>query len=236
MMTRTLILVFGLAVASSACVASGQATMGVDTTPVVYQDPPPPRAEVFSARPGFVFIRGRWNWQNGQWAWVEGHWERERSGYAWNDGRWDHRGNRWEWIEGKWAVSSGQTPVTAQGGVTVSGGQPHNDHDDHYDHSDHNEPPVAQGGVTVSSSSEYPTAAPPPSRSENQAARAGFVWVSGRWDWKSGTWAWVDGHWERERANEGWVTGRWEKQGNRWIWVDGRWEKHPAGPVVRDHR
>lgn len=225
MMTRSLILVFGLAIASSSCVAHGQATMGVDTTPVVYQDPPPPRVETFSARPGFVFVKGRWNRQNSQWVWVDGHWDRERSGYAWNDGRWERRGNRWEWIEGRWAVSSGSPPITAQGGVTVSGGPP-----------PRNEPPpVAQGGVTVSSS-EYPTAAPPPLRSENHATRAGFVWVTGRWDWKSGNWAWVDGHWERERANEAWLAGRWEMQGNRWIWVEGRWEKRAAGPVIRDHR
>jgi len=222
MMTRTLILVFGLAVASQACVASGQATMGVDTTPVVYQNPPPPRVETYGMRPGFLYVKGRWNWQNGQWVWAAGHWERERAGYAWSDGRWEQRGNRWEWIEGTWGVSSGPPPVTAQGGVTVSSEPPPR------------EGPVAQGGVTVSS--EYPTAAPPPLRSENQAARAGFVWVSGRWDWKSGNWAWVDGHWERERANEAWVAGRWELQGNRWIWVEGRWEKHAAGPAVRDHR
>jgi WXXGXW repeat (2 copies) len=231
-MTRTLVrffgLVVGLTVALSACVASGQATMGVDTTPVVYQDPPPPKAETYSTRPGFVFVKGRWNWQNGQWVWVAGHWDRERAGYAWNDGRWERRGNRWEWIEGTWAVSSGPPPVTAQGGVSVSSGGPPPRNEPH---------PVAQGGVSVSSSSsEYPTAAPPPLRSESQAARAGFVWVSGRWDWKSGTWAWVDGHWERERANQAWVAGRWEMQGNRWIWVEGRWEKSAAGPVVRDHR
>jgi hypothetical protein len=222
MMTRTLILVFGLAVASQACVASGQATMGVDTTPVVYQNPPPARVETYGTRPGFLYVKGRWNWQNGQWVWADGHWERERAGYAWNDGRWEQRGNRWEWIEGTWAVSSGPPPITAQGGVTVSSEPPPR------------EGPVAQGGVTVSS--EYPTAAPPPLRAENQASRAGFVWVSGRWDWKAGNWAWVDGHWERERANEAWVAGRWEMQGNRWIWVEGRWEKHAAGPVVRDHR
>jgi hypothetical protein len=89
-------LLFSLAIAMSVagCVASGQATMGVDTTAVVYQDPPPPRTETFESRPGFVFVKGRWTWQNGQWSWVAGHWERERNGYAWSDGRWERRGNR----------------------------------------------------------------------------------------------------------------------------------------------
>ena len=207
---------FGTAIAFATlggCVASGHATMGVETTGVVYQDPPPPRVETVTARPGFLFIKGRWNWQNGQWVWVDGRWERERAGYAYSDGRWERRGNRWEWIEGTWTA-------VVQGGVTVSGGE---------------EPrPIPQGGVEVSTE---PNVAPPPPRAETQASRAGFVWISGRWDWKAGQWAWVDGHWERERANQVWVQGNWELHGNRWAWVDGHWRNVPAaGPVVRDHR
>jgi hypothetical protein len=92
--------------------------------------------------------------------------------------------------------------------------------------------------VTVSA---YPTAAPPPPRTESYGApRAGFIWLSGRWDWRNGNWAWVDGHWERERANQAGTAGRWELQGNRWIWIDGSWQVRsqpaPAGPTVRDHR
>ena len=108
-------LMFSLAIAVAGCVASGQATMGVDTTAVVYQDPPPPRVETYESRPGMVFVKGRWNWQNGQWAWVAGHWERERSGYAWTDGRWERRGNRWEWIEGTWRRGMASTCVGARG-------------------------------------------------------------------------------------------------------------------------
>ena len=50
--------VLGLALASQACVASGQATMGVDTTAVVYQDPPPPRVETYE-RASRVHVRQR---------------------------------------------------------------------------------------------------------------------------------------------------------------------------------
>ena len=229
-------LMISLAIATSACVASGQATMGVDTTAVVYQDPPPPRVETYESRPGFVFVKGRWNWQNGQWAWVAGHWERERSGYAWSDGRWERRGNRWEWIEGTW--SAGAQPPVAEGGVTVGpsngGGGWNSSSTTTETHS------TTSGGVTVTETSTYPTGAPPPIRVENQGPRAGFVWIAGRWDWRNGQWAWVDGHWERERANEVWVAGRWEMQGNRWVWVEGRWDRGgpppPPPPVVRDHR
>ena len=96
-----------------------------------------------------------------------------------------------------------------------------------------------------------PTAAPPPPQAEHPGNRAGFVWITGRWDWKAGKWAWVPGHWERERAGRQWHEGRWEQHGSRWAWVDGEWiaaaEPAVAGtppppppdtepPVVRDHR
>jgi hypothetical protein len=81
--------------------------------------------------------------------------------------------------------------------------------------------------------------APPPPRIEQHPARAGFVWISGRWDWRSGQWAWVDGHWERARANQSWIVGRWELRGGRYVWIAGLWgagAPAPRGPVVRDHR
>ena len=85
--------------------------------------------------------------------------------------------------------------------------------------------------------SQYPTAAPPPVRVETVQAKAGYVWIAGRWDWRGGQWAWVDGHWERERANQIWIAGSWQLQGNRWVWVEGRWDVRAApGPQVRDHR
>ncbi|HEY0254022.1 MAG TPA: hypothetical protein VGC41_20980 [Kofleriaceae bacterium] len=220
-------LIFAAVVGIGGCVASGHATMGVESTGTVYQDPPPPRQETYEARSGFVFVKGRWAWTNGQWQWTAGHWERERSGYAWTDGHWEHRGNRWDWVEGSW-VNHPSGPV-AQGGVSVSSNPP-----PPYEQP---RPPVAQGGVSVTYG-EYPNEAPPPVRSESPGARAGFVWVTGRWDWQRGKgWVWADGHWERERANQIWVAGRWEQQGNRWVWVEGRWDRGaPAGPVVRDHR
>lgn len=80
------------------------------------------------------------------------------------------------------------------------------------------------GGAAPPANPMYPTAAPPPLRTENYgAARAGFIWVTGRWDWRGGKWEWVAGHWERERANSVWIPGRWELQGNYYVWIDGRW-------------
>jgi hypothetical protein len=62
------------------------------------------------------------------------------------------------------------------------------------------------------------------------AARAGFVWVNGRWDWRAGKWQWIDGHWERERAGKRWRDGRWDKRDNRWVYVDGEWIDANAEP------
>jgi hypothetical protein len=38
---------------------------------------------------------------------------------------------------------------------------------------------------------DRPRDAPPSPREEKIAARAGFVWISGRWDWKAGKWEWL---------------------------------------------
>ncbi len=69
---------------------------------VAYDDPPPPREEVVVARPGFVFIHGRWQRESGRWRWQSGSYVRERPGFTFEEGRWDHHGNRRVWIEGRW--------------------------------------------------------------------------------------------------------------------------------------
>lgn len=240
---RHLVSALGLAAGLAACTVHGQGTMAVDTSAeVVYSEPPQPQAEVVTeARPGFVWIRGRWNWRHGQWAWVGGHWERERAGYVWSEGQWQRRGNQWVWVEGTWTASS--TPAT---GVVVR------DHRDEAapppaggvvvrDHRDEPAPPPA-GGVVVGGGasvtiSAYPTAAPPAPQAESPGTKSGFVWIYGRWNWMNGKWEWTPGHWERERANMVWVAGKWQLEGGRWVWMEGRWEAAPApGPTVRDHR
>ncbi len=66
------------------------------------QAPPPPREERQAPRQGFVWIRGRHEWRNGQYAWVSGRWERERTNERYIDGRWEYRDQRWMWIDGRW--------------------------------------------------------------------------------------------------------------------------------------
>ena len=77
------------------------------SAPVAYveveEEPPPPRVVVVpAARPGFVWIQGRWVWGGGRWTWNDGYWERERVGQVWEQGRWERRGRGHVWIEGQW--------------------------------------------------------------------------------------------------------------------------------------
>lgn len=225
-------------IAAPACTVRGSGYVGVQTTPVVYQEPPAPQVETVSARPGYVWLRGRWDWQNGQWMWIGGHWERERSGYAYSDGRWERRGNSWHWIEGNWQVTTVTTSTTTNDPYPNGGTDPN--WVPNTTGPANSRSPAGSTTVTVSGGM-YPTQAPPPVRVENYGApRTGFLWVSGRWDWRNGNWAWIDGHWERERANMMWYPGRWELQGNYYVWVEGRWDRaapaQPTGPVIRDHR
>jgi hypothetical protein len=79
-----------------------------------------------------------------------------------------------------------------------------------------------------------PREAPPSPREEKMAARAGFVFIPGRWDWKAGKWEWVAGHWERERKGKRWMEGRWERKGDVWAYTEGRWDDGDATPPPGD--
>lgn len=239
---------------ATGCVVRARGQVGVaSTTRVVYEEPPAPQPEVVTTNAGHVWIRGHWEWRNGAWVWAPGRWERERSGYAYTDGRWERRGNSWHWVDGDWVVTSSTTTVHTSGpvgtpgpdmsnnsgGVGVSdtprgGGPPPRDRPRDRDPQPTGTPgrdvSNNSGGVVVSDTprggGQYPTAAPPPPRTDSQgAARTGYIWVRGRWNWVNSNWEWVPGHWERQRANSTWVDGRWELQGNYYVWVEGRWDR-----------
>src|SRR5688572_9578249 len=101
--TRGIVLALVIGMTGSACVirASGRVRGGAL---VVYDEPPAAQEERYEARAGYVYVRGRWNWQGNQWVWAPGHWERERVGYMWEEGQWVRRGNSWHWVEGRWVV------------------------------------------------------------------------------------------------------------------------------------
>ncbi|MEJ7603736.1 MAG: IPT/TIG domain-containing protein [Kofleriaceae bacterium] len=81
-----------------------------------------------------------------------------------------------------------------------------------------------------------PREAPPPPRVEAQAARKGFVWVTGHWDWKRGKWEWLAGHWERERAGKQWRESRWDRKDDIYVFVNGEWVDAGSGPIVPPDR
>ncbi|HRC57021.1 MAG TPA: YXWGXW repeat-containing protein, partial [Kofleriaceae bacterium] len=110
------VLATAVAAVAPACIVTG--TAGMRGT-VAYSQPPPPQEEVVEVRTGQVWIRGRWDYQGGQWVWINGRWEQDRSGYRYNDGQWVQRGSSWHWVEGQWvAVGS-----TGDGSVVVSDGR-----------------------------------------------------------------------------------------------------------------
>ena len=63
--------------------------------------PPPIRVERWAARPGFVWIRGHWDWR-GQWVWTPGHYERPRAGYVWREPHWEPQGGVYVQVGGTW--------------------------------------------------------------------------------------------------------------------------------------
>jgi hypothetical protein len=135
-----------------------------------------------------------------------------RAGFTWIPGRWDWRGGKWEWIDGKWEKE--------RAGKRWNPGH----WDKQGDHWMYTEGAWIDLGDTGG-----PREAPPPPREERQGPRAGFTWVTGRWDWRNGKWEWQAGRWEKERPGKRWNTGRWDKQGDRYVWVEGDWVD--AGPL-----
>lgn len=77
---------------------------------VVSSDPPPPREEVVTVRPGYVYVHGHWAREGSSWRWHEGRYERERAHQRYVEGRWERRGDRRIWVQGGWR---------AEGGVSV---------------------------------------------------------------------------------------------------------------------
>lgn len=96
------------------CVVRAHGHVGAPVAVVeVQEEPPPPRVVVVpAARPGFIWIEGRWVWGGGRWQWRDGYYERERSGYYWEQGRWERRGRGHVWVDGRWR-SGGNRPRNA---------------------------------------------------------------------------------------------------------------------------
>jgi len=144
--------------------------------------PPAPRAETPTARAGFVWIPGRWDWR-GKWEWVAGHEERERAGKKWREGRWDKQGDRWAYVEGTW--TDGEAPPPAADGRPREAPPPPRDE----------QSGVRAGFVWIRGRWDWRTGKWEWIPGHWERERAGKQWREARWEQRDGAWALVDGDW-----------------------------------------
>ena len=72
---------------------------------IVNVAPPANRYErVPSARRGYVWSPGHWQWNPGRkrYLWTAGNWERSRAGYAYHAPQWVERDGRWNYQSRRW--------------------------------------------------------------------------------------------------------------------------------------
>jgi hypothetical protein len=203
--------------------------------------PPAPQAETVRPKRGHVWVKGRWDWQNGDWAWTPGHWERERAQFSWVDGHWEQKGNQWVWVDGSWQAAA---PVALY--PTAAPPAPQNE-------------TVApkRGHVWVKGRWDWKNGAWAWTAGHWERERAQFAWQDGRWENQNGKWVWVDGSWvaatpvsayptaappapQNEtivaKAGFTWVKGRWDWKAGKWDWVPGHWERERASFKWQDGR
>ena len=82
------------------------------TNPIIELDPPTPRTDEPTARPGAdMYWRSghyAWNEEKQIYYWINGTWEPSRSGHLWFPGDWepvdDGNGKRlgWRWVDERW--------------------------------------------------------------------------------------------------------------------------------------
>ncbi len=98
-MFAALVAIAPASVALTACYA--------DTGYVAYSEPPAPRYEYYSYRPGYVWAGGWWARDGARWSWRAGHYERERPGFVYEHPRWERRGDRHVFVHGGWRAGAG---------------------------------------------------------------------------------------------------------------------------------
>lgn len=199
--------------------------------------PPQAREERVVARPGFVFVRGQWEWDEwkDEWVWQPGHWERERRGKRWRDHRWENQGGEWVRVDGGWD-------------------------DDDFDADDFPtaEPPRPRdeviapraGFVWIPGRWEWRRRQWQWVDGRWEAERVGSRFTPGRWEYVSGRWRWTDGRWDAAPVaayptsappvapaetipsfgrDQVWIAGHYEWRNGRYEWAPGRLEGFRRG-------
>ena len=99
MLTRTVLFCAVVGIAAVAAPMLGNARTYVD----IDVAPPAARVEVIpSARRGYVWTPGYYNYSGHRHIWVGGRYVHERSGRHWTADSWEQRGNRWHHEAGRW--------------------------------------------------------------------------------------------------------------------------------------
>ena len=66
--------------------------------------PPPVRYErIPSARRGYIWEPGHWEWRRGRYEWIQGAWITARPGYVYRPHEWRQRDGRWYFEEPRWS-------------------------------------------------------------------------------------------------------------------------------------
>ena len=212
--------------------------------------PPPPRDERFDTRPGQVWVRGHWDWQNGLYVWIAGRYEPVRTGRRWRDVRWEQRGTEWVRVDGDWEEvplyptaappPPRQEQIGARPGFTWVRGRWdwRNGNWDwvpgHWERVRARQQWVEgrweQRGTrwewvdgAWQAYPEFPTAAPPPPQPENPGRRPGYEWMPGSYRWVEGRYVWAPGRWEPARPGYRLVPGSWGLRGDRYVWNSETW-------------
>ena len=109
--TLAILLACTAASAGSGCVAHGRARYSGAV--VVRSEPPPPRTYYVEPRSGYVWVDGRWvfNDYSGEWVWYDGYWVQDRPGYVYVAGRWDRRHDRYVYVHPRWVSRSNSRAV-----------------------------------------------------------------------------------------------------------------------------
>jgi hypothetical protein len=102
-LTHKLALLAGLGLAIGAVSYAPPAPAASYVSVTVGTRPPPPRYErIPSARPGYAWAPGYWNWAGARYVWVGGHWYAPRHGYVYASPRWVPAGRGWRFERETW--------------------------------------------------------------------------------------------------------------------------------------
>lgn len=235
------------ALVAQTLLAGGAAVAQPSRRPVVIsgprEAPPALREERHDRRPGWIWVSGRWAWQNNAWVWSGGRYERERPTQRWVEGRWELRANTWVWVEGGWSEIPKFPPLDQPP-------PPPQREDDRVD----------PGFVWLPGRWTWTDGRYVWQHGARARAEPGMHYEPGQWIQRDGRWLWTNGGWQRNtrsppivpprtppiyqgprdapppprderierRDGYVWVRGHHEWRGDRYEWIPGHLEPQRA--------